>query len=99
MSLVFIGAAGEPSPIISMIPVILMFVIFYFLLIRPQQQQQKKHREFLKALDKNQEVVTSSGIYGTVIQVKDDAVTLRVAENVRMEFEKSSIARLQKTAS
>lgn len=96
MSLIFIGAAGEPSPLISMVPVLLMFVIFYFLLIRPQQKQQKEHRAFLKALDKNQEVVTSAGLHGTVVQVKEDTVTLRIAENVKVEFDKSSIARLQK---
>ncbi len=95
MSLIFL-AAGEPNPIISMIPVLLMFVIFYFLLIRPQQKQQKEHREFLKALDKNQEVVTSGGIHGTVVSVKDDVVTIRVAENVRLEVDKVAIARGRK---
>ena len=99
MSLIFIGAAGEPSPIISMVPILLMFVIFYFLLIRPQQKQQKDHKAFLKSLDKNQEVVTTSGIHGTVVQVKDSTVILRVADNVRLEFEKSSVAQLQKAAS
>ena len=69
MSLIFLGVAGQPNPIVSMVPVLLMFVIFYFLLIRPQQKQQKEHKAFLKALDKNQEVVTASGIHGTVVQV------------------------------
>lgn len=98
MSFIFLGAA-EPNPIISMVPVLLMFVIFYFLLIRPQQKQQKTHREFLKALDKNQEVVTSGGIHGTVVQVKDDTVTIRVAENVRLEVDKAAIARGKKVSS
>lgn len=99
MSLIFLGAAaGEPNPIISMVPVLLMFVIFYFLLIRPQQKQQKEHREFLKALDKNQEVVTSGGLHGTIVQVKDDTVTLRIAENVRVEVDKSAVSRGRKGA-
>ena len=99
MSLIFVGVAGQPNPIISMVPVLLMFVIFYFLLIRPQQKQQKEHKAFLRNLDKNQEVVTTSGIHGTVVQVKDATVTLRVAENVRLEFDKVSIAHLQKAVS
>jgi preprotein translocase subunit YajC len=99
MSLVFVAAAaGEPNPLISMVPVLLMFVIFYFLLIRPQQKQQKEHREFLKALDKNQEVVLSGGIHGVVVQVKEDTVSVKIAENVRVEVEKASVARAQKAA-
>ena len=99
MSFIFLGVAGQPNPIVSMVPVLLMFVIFYFLLICPQQKQQKEHKAFLKALDKNQEVVTTSGIHGTVVQVKDATVTLRVAENVKLEFDKSALARLQKAGS
>jgi len=98
MSLVFIAAAGEPNPLISMVPVLLMFVIFYFLLIRPQQKQQKEHREFLKALDKNQDVVLAGGIHGTVVQVKEDTVSVKIAENVRVEVDKASVARAKKAA-
>ncbi len=99
MSLFFdAAAAGEPNPLISMVPVLLMFVIFYFLLIRPQQKQQKEHREFVKALDKNQEVVLSGGIHGVVVQDKDDTVSVKIAENVRVEVDKASVARAQKAA-
>ncbi len=99
MSLFFVAAAaGEPNPLISMVPVLLMFVIFYFLLIRPQQKQQKEHREFVKALDKNQEVVLSGGIHGVIVQVKDDTVSVKIAENVRVEVDKASVARAQKAA-
>lgn len=98
MNLIFIAAAGEPNPIISMVPVLLMFVIFYFLLIRPQQKQQKAHREFLKALDKNQDVVLAGGIHGTVVQVKEDTVSVKIAENVRVEVDKVSVSRAVKKA-
>jgi preprotein translocase subunit YajC len=99
MNFVFFGIAGEPNPLVSMVPVLLMFVIFYFLMIRPQQKQQKAHQAFLKALDKNQEVVTSGGIHGTVVQVKEDTVSLKVADNVRLEVDKSAIARGSKASS
>lgn len=96
MNFVFLAVAGEPNPLISMVPVLLMFVIFYFLLIRPQQKQQKDHREFLKALDKNQEVVLSGGIHGVITQVKEDTVSVKIAENVRVEVDKASVARALK---
>ncbi len=96
MNFVFMAVAGEPNPLVSMMPVLLMFVIFYFLLIRPQQKQQKEHREFLKALDKNQEVVLSGGIHGVITQVKEDTVSVKIAENVRVEVDKSSVARAAK---
>ncbi len=99
MNLVFLGLAGEPHPLVSMVPVVLMFVIFYFLMIRPQQKQQKEHKAFLAALDKNQDVVTSGGIHGTIVQVKDNTVSIKVAENVRLEVDKSAIARSGKASS
>ncbi len=53
------GAGGGPSPLVSFMPLILVFVVFYFLLIRPQQQKAKEHRSMLENLKKNDEVVTS----------------------------------------
>lgn len=84
------------NPLVSFFPVILMFVIFYFLLIRPQQQQRKQHGEMLKGLAKNDEVVTNGGIHGTIINVKDTTVILRVDDNVKLEVEKHSIAYIKK---
>ncbi|MBU0709864.1 MAG: preprotein translocase subunit YajC, partial [Candidatus Omnitrophica bacterium] len=73
-------------------PLILIFVIFYFLLIRPQKQREKEHKAMLSELNKNDQVVTSSGIHGTVINVKDKTVILRIDDNVKIEIEKKSIA-------
>ena len=67
-------------------------LIFYFLVIRPQRQQQKKIKEMLGNLKKNDEVVTTSGIHGTVAIVKDKTVVLRVDEGCRIEFDRESIA-------
>ena len=95
--MIFIAqAAAEPHPILSFLPLILMFAIFYFLLIRPQQKKKKEHKGFVDGLQKNQEVVTAGGIHGTVVQVKDESVVVRVADNVRIEFDKSSISRSTK---
>ena len=67
-------------------------LIFYFLIIRPQRQQQKKLKEMLANLKKNDEVVTASGIHGTVAIVKEKTVVVRVDEGCRIEFDKESIA-------
>lgn len=75
----------------------LIFFIFYFLIIKPQKQKEAEHQKMLQALNKNDEVVTMGGIYGTIINVKDNSVVLRVADNVKIEVQKNAIAGLRKT--
>ncbi len=87
---------AQPSPILQFLPLIFLFVIFYFLLIRPQQKKQKEHADLLGKLDKNQEVITAGGLHGTVISVSDKTVILRIADNVKVEFEKSSVTQVKK---
>jgi preprotein translocase subunit YajC len=69
-----------------------IIAIFYFLIIRPQRQQQKKIKEMLENLKKNDEIVTTSGIHGTVAIVKEKTVVVRVDEGCRLEFDRESIA-------
>ncbi|MDE1920462.1 MAG: preprotein translocase subunit YajC [Candidatus Omnitrophica bacterium] len=64
----------------------------YFLLIRPQRQQQKKFKEMMANLKKNDEVVTTSGIHGTVAIIKEKTIVVRVDEGCRIEFDRESIA-------
>ena len=85
-----------PNPILNLFPIVLIFFVMYFLLIRPQQQQQKKTEKMQQGLQKNDAVVTYGGIHGVVVNMKEGTVTLRVDENVRLEVDKSSIARLEK---
>ncbi|MCH7688981.1 MAG: preprotein translocase subunit YajC, partial [Planctomycetes bacterium] len=85
----------QPHPFFSVLPLLLMFAIFYFLLIRPQQKKQKEHRNLMSSLEKNNEVITAGGLHGTVVSVKDSTVTLRIADNVRVEVEKSSISHVK----
>lgn len=87
--------AAAPGPLAMFMPVAVMFGIFYFLVFRPQSQARKQHEVMLKDLKKNDEVVTTGGIIGTVVNVKPDAVTIRVDENVRLDVERSAIARLR----
>jgi preprotein translocase subunit YajC len=67
-------------------------LIFYFLVIRPQRQQQKKIQQMLANLKKNDEVITTSGIHGTVAIVKEKTVVVRVDEGCRLEFDREAIA-------
>jgi preprotein translocase subunit YajC len=87
-----------PSPIVSFIPIILMFLIFYFLLIRPQQKRQKEHEKMITELKKNDEVVTTGGIHGTIVNVKDKTFIVRVDDNVKLEISKSAIAAVTRQA-
>ena len=87
------------SPLISLLPIILIFVIFYFLLIRPQKKSQDEHKKMVASLKKNDEVITSGGIHGTIMNVKDHTVTLKVDDNVKVEVQKGSISTMRRKAS
>ena len=76
----------------SFMPLILIFVIFYFLLIRPQKQKQKKLRLQVESMKIGDKVITAGGIHGLVTNVKKQSVTVKVDNNVKIEFEKGSIA-------
>lgn len=66
------------------------------MLIRPQQQKQKAHTDMISKLEKNDEVITSGGVHATVISVGETTATLRIADNVKIEIEKASIASVTK---
>lgn len=85
-----------PLPIFNLFPLIFIFIIFYFLLIRPQQKRQKDHETLIASLKKNDEVVTTGGIHGTIINVKEKTFILRVDENVKLEINKGSITYVTK---
>ena len=89
------AAQTQASPLMSLMPIALIFVIFYFLLIRPQKKQQQQHAKMVSELKKNDEVVTSGGMYGTIVNIQDDIVTLRVDDNTRVKMQRSSISRLK----
>jgi preprotein translocase subunit YajC len=83
---------------IQFVPLILIFGIFYVLLILPMRRRQKKHQELLGKLAKGDRVITSGGIFGTVLDVEGDVLTLRIAENVKIQVARSAVAGLAKDA-
>lgn len=73
------------------LPIIVMIAIFYFLLIRPQQKRTKQRNAMLAALKKGDKVVTIGGMHGTIQEISDDSVTLRIAHNVNANFDRGAI--------
>lgn len=87
------GAAGDaPPPFAMFLPIVAILFIYYFLLVRPQQKQAQRHRKLVDSLKKGDEVITESGLVGSVISVHDEFVILKAAENVKLKFLKSKVA-------
>jgi len=87
-----VADSGAPPALVQLLPFVGLVAIFYFLIIRPQQQKQKEHRVLLANLKKNDQVVTSGGLYGRVMGLTDDVVTLEIASNVQVKVARPQIA-------
>lgn len=85
------------NPFIQLFPLVLIFLVFYFLIIRPQKTKEKEHQKRLSNLQKNDEIVTLSGIHGTIVNVKDKTVIVRIDENVKIELEKNCVSIIKKS--
>ncbi len=85
-----------PNPLASFIPIILIFVIMYFLLFRPQIKRQKEQARLVSALKTGDRVVTASGMHGLISNVKERTVILKIADNVKIEMEKSAVTNVVK---
>ena len=84
--------AGAPNPILSFLPMIVMFAVFYFLLIQPQQKRQKELNETVKNLKKGDRIVTSGGLIGTIVGIQDDYLVIKAGEGeAKLEVLKSAV--------
>lgn len=83
------GGGGAMSSIIMLVAII---VIFYFFMIRPQQKRQKEEKKFREALTKGQRVVTIGGLHGKIADVRETTVLIEVANDVKIEVEKTAVA-------
>lgn len=87
--------AGAADPgMINFIFLIIIFIIFYFLLLRPQLKRAKEHKKMTEALAKDDEIVTNGGLAGKIIKVDESFITLKVAENVQVQVQRSAVASL-----
>jgi len=85
------GTAGQTNPLVTFLPLILVFVVFYFFMIRPQMKKQKEMNNYRSSLKKGDKVITTGGIYGRVYEVKDNYVTVEVGGDVKLKIDKSAL--------
>ncbi|OPX31387.1 MAG: preprotein translocase subunit YajC [Gemmatimonadaceae bacterium 4484_173] len=83
----------------GLLPIVAMVAIFYFLIIRPQQKQSKKLKEMRDAMQKGDSVVTGGGIHGVITNLKGDVVTVRIADSVKIDVDKSALTVIVKEVS
>ena len=88
------GGQQQGSPLFFL-PWILIFGIFYFLLIRPQQKRAKEHKTMLDNLKKGDKVILSGGEYGVIEEVRQNTVTVKISENVRVKYGKSFVTAIR----
>ncbi|MFO7850881.1 MAG: preprotein translocase subunit YajC [Bacteroidota bacterium] len=92
--LYLMGPAPEgQNPLVTFLPLILVFVIFYFFMIRPQVRKQREMSSFRSSLKKGDKIVTTGGIYGKITDVKDNTVTVDVGDNILLKIDKSAVLR------
>src|SRR5947207_3761900 len=103
MMLLFVAQAPTPAPasgpagsIGFFVPFIFIFVIMYFVMFRPQKKRQQQQQLLISSLKTGDRVVTNAGIHGLIANVKETTVMLKVADNVKLEMEKSAIATVLK---
>lgn len=83
---------GEDANVfMQFLPLILIILVFYFFMIRPQMKRQREVKKFRENLQKGDKVVTTGGIYGKIVEVKEQAVVLEIAENVRIKVDKNGL--------
>ncbi|NLY55191.1 MAG: preprotein translocase subunit YajC [Firmicutes bacterium] len=78
----------------ALLPFVLMLAIFYFLLIRPQQKQQKARQAMLDGLKKGNKIITIGGIYGEIVEVKEDTLIIRVADKVEIKTTRGAVSQV-----
>ncbi|WP_022851757.1 preprotein translocase subunit YajC [Limisalsivibrio acetivorans] len=89
------AAAPQGNPLMSLLPLVLIFGIFYLMLIRPQQKKQKQHVQMLNSLKAGDKIITAGGIYGQIERVLDqNTFIVEIADGVKVKLSKNGIAGL-----
>ncbi len=94
-TLYMMAQAGGPSGLMAFLPLVIIMGIFYVLLILPAQRRQKKTQEMINALKNGDKVITSGGLYGTIVGIEGDSVQLRIADQVKVKVLRSAVSGLQ----
>jgi len=85
------AAGGAESTLLSLLPLVLMFVVLYFIMIRPQMKRQKEHKSMIEALAKGDEVVVAGGLVGRISRLGDSMLHVEVAEGVEIQVQRPSV--------
>ena len=85
---------GTESSLLSMLPLVLMFVVLYFVMIRPQMKRQKEHKAMIDAIAKGDEVVTSGGLLGKISKVGESYLSLEVANGVELQVQRGAVVQV-----
>jgi preprotein translocase subunit YajC len=85
------GQAPGPNMLTGLLPIIVIFGIFYVILIMPQRKKQKKHMQMVENLKPGDRIITTAGIFGTVMGVQKDRIELKIAANVKIDVTKSAV--------
>ena len=99
VELSLVAQAQPGGGLVAFLPLLFILVIFYFLMILPAQKRQKKVAEMHRSLKTGDKVITNGGIYGTIVGLENDAVQLRVAEQVKLKISRTAIASMQPESS
>jgi preprotein translocase subunit YajC len=88
------ASGGTESSLLSLLPLVLMFVVLYFIMIRPQMKRQKEHKTLIDALAKGDEIVTSGGVLGRVSKLGESYLHVEVANGVELQVQRSSVVQV-----
>ena len=88
---------SQPPAWVQLLPLVILFVLMYFVLLRPQMKRQKEQEKLISSVKSGDRVVAAGGIYGTVTNIKDAVVVLKVADNVKIEVQRSTITSVDKS--
>jgi len=95
LALIYLQAApagqGSPNMLTGLLPLLLVFVVFYFFMIRPQMKKQKELTTYRNAIARGDKVITTGGIYGKVVEVTDNVITIEIANDVKIRVDKNAI--------
>ncbi len=88
------ATGGAESSLLSLLPLVLMFVVLYFIMIRPQMKRQKEHKAMVEALAKGDEVVTAGGLLGRISKLGDTYLHVEIANGVEIQVQRTAVAQV-----
>lgn len=88
------ASGGAENSLLTLLPIVLMFVVLYFIMIRPQMKRQKEHKAMIEAIAKGDEVVTSGGLLGKISKLGETYIHIEVANGVELQVQRSAVVQV-----